>query len=407
MYVQRFAEEKFLRYSRNFKAVTVSGPRGAGKTVMLKHLAEPGRTYVSLDDTDTLALARTDPKMFFMRYRPPVIIDEAQKAPVLYQYIKLICDSTDERSLFWMASSEEYTFLHTDCESLAGRQGLISLYPLSYAEVRGIRFTDPFDLSFEHLLSRSRQAGECNTADLFRYIWQGGLPEAQGLSLPERREYYEGYMLIPLLKDAVYLCPGIQEAVFIRFLEACAGMIGQTVSCTALAKAAGISVSAAKKWISVLEGMHVLFLLPPYCSYGAMKGLCKRPVMYFTDTGLASYLAKWMTDEALMAGKQSSMFLRNYAAVEIMKDMEYRSVQCSLEHYRDSNGNEIPLIMTYNRDMHPLDIQMTDTPECSEVKKFQTLQNGIWDRSSGGIICLCPSFCPLDRKNSIIPANIL
>ena len=89
MYIHRHLEPKFLKMSNFFKVVLVTGARQVGKTTMLKHLSE-NRTYVSLDDIDTLTLAKEDPKLFFMRYKPPIIIDEVQKAPELFPYIKII-----------------------------------------------------------------------------------------------------------------------------------------------------------------------------------------------------------------------------------------------------------------------------------------------------------------------------
>lgn len=83
MYLQRQLQREVLDASTFFKAVLVTGARQVGKTTMLKKL-DPTRTYVSLDDSDSLALAKADPKMFFERFRPPIIIDEVQRAPELF-----------------------------------------------------------------------------------------------------------------------------------------------------------------------------------------------------------------------------------------------------------------------------------------------------------------------------------
>ena len=97
-YIERALERKFMRMSSFFKAVLVTGARQVGKTTMLKHLAEgQGRTYVSMDNTMARALAQSDPVLFFQTYKPPIIIDEIQKAPELFEQIKLICDETEEK----------------------------------------------------------------------------------------------------------------------------------------------------------------------------------------------------------------------------------------------------------------------------------------------------------------------
>ena len=94
-YIRRTLEDKFLRMSDFFKVVLVTGAIQVGKTTMLRHLAEEegkGRGYVSLDDPFVREAAQSDPALFFQFYRPPVIIDEVQKAPQLFEQIKIIAD---------------------------------------------------------------------------------------------------------------------------------------------------------------------------------------------------------------------------------------------------------------------------------------------------------------------------
>ena len=157
MYIHRNLEEKFLRASKFFKAVLVTGARQVGKTTMLRHLSK-NRTYVSLDDTDNLFLAKQDPKLFFMRYKPPIIIDEVQKAPELFPYIKILCDESEETGLFWLTGSEQFSMMKNITESLAGRIGIMTLYPLSMNEITGVRFDQPIDFSYDSLVLREQQA---------------------------------------------------------------------------------------------------------------------------------------------------------------------------------------------------------------------------------------------------------
>ena len=176
MYIHRQLESKFLRMSKFFKAVLVTGARQVGKTTMLRHLASD-RTYVSLDDTDALTLAKEDPKLFFMRFKPPVIIDEVQKAPELFPYIKILCDETEEKGLFWLTGSEQFSMMKNITESLAGRIGIMTLYPLSFQEINGVTFNAPLDLSLDALLKREQQAKPFDINSVFRFIWQGGMPQ--------------------------------------------------------------------------------------------------------------------------------------------------------------------------------------------------------------------------------------
>ena len=137
-YIKRSLERKFLKMSGAFKAVMVTGARQVGKSTMLKHLAEgTGRVCVSMDDADVRELAQRDPKLFFQMYRPPILIDEAQKAPALFEQIKILCDASDERGRFWLTGSQSKKLMKQAGDSLAGRIGLLKMYSLSAKEISG------------------------------------------------------------------------------------------------------------------------------------------------------------------------------------------------------------------------------------------------------------------------------
>ncbi len=146
-YMERALERKFLRMSSFFKAVLVTGARQVGKTTMLKHLAaEQSRTYVSMDNAMARELAKSDSVLFFQIYKPPIIIDEIQKAPELFEQIKVICDGSEERGLFWLTGSQQYKMMKNIRETLAGRIGILELYSLSKNEVEGLYFPNEMDL---------------------------------------------------------------------------------------------------------------------------------------------------------------------------------------------------------------------------------------------------------------------
>lgn len=221
MYIKRTLEDQFLRMSAFFKAVLVTGARQVGKTTMIRHLSGE-RTFVSLDNTEVCELARRDPQLFFLRYKPPILIDEVQKAPELFPYIKIMCDETEEKGLFWLTGSVQYTMMQEVKESLAGRIGIMTLYPLSFQELSGVTFSAPLDLSMEGLLRREAQATPYDLEKVFEFIWRGGLPQVHGATEEERSLYFRSYIDSYLLRDASQAGGVTDELRFQRFLTACA-----------------------------------------------------------------------------------------------------------------------------------------------------------------------------------------
>ena len=292
-YLKRSLERKFLHMSSFFKAVLVTGARQVGKTTMLKHLAQgQGRTYVTMDDTMARTLAKSDPILFFQTYKPPIIIDEIQKAPELFEQIKIMCDESDERGRFWLTGSQQYKTMKNIRETLAGRVGILELYSLTKNEAEGRSFSNELDFSLECLLERQPLVGKNDIVDIYEHIWRGGMPDAIFADAEQRQEYFNSYIETYLMRD-VSEEGGITDTVrFRKFLNACAALIAEQVNYKTLADAAEISQPTAKEWLRLLQGLGIICLLPPYAN-NELKRLAKTPKLYFCDTGLCAYLSMW------------------------------------------------------------------------------------------------------------------
>ncbi len=405
MYINRSLEPKFLKMSGFFKAVLVTGARQVGKTTMLKHLSTD-RTYVSLDDIDNLTLAKTDPKLFFMRFKTPIIIDEVQKAPELFPYIKIMCDNSDMKGLFWLTGSEQFSMMKNITESLAGRIGIMTLYPLSMNEITDTKFDTPLDFSLDTLVKRESQAKPFDLISVFDLIWQGGMPQVQGAGVDERELYYSSYINTYLMRDVVSVGGVSDEIKFKKFLSACASNLSEQLNLSKLASMVEITQPTAKSWLSLLERLHIIYLLQPY-SNNKLKRLAKAPKLYFWDTGLAAYLSKWLTASTLLIGNAVGSYFENFAVTELVKNLNYSSQNYDLTYFRDSNSKEIDLFLEQSGTISPLEIKLSASPNHREIKKYSVLDDNEIPRGKGGIICMSPTVIPIDENNCFIPINIL
>ena len=408
-YMDRKMERKFLHMSSFFKAVLVTGARQVGKTTMLKHLAEAeNRTYVTMDNTMARMLAKSDPALFFQTYHPPVMIDEIQKAPELFEEIKKICDEREEKGLFWLTGSQQYEMMRNIRETLAGRVGILELYSLSKEETDGISFSNKLDFSLQCLLERQKQVnGKGNDINtVFEYIWRGGMPAVLPADEEQREEYYNSYVETYLMRDAAE-DGGISNTVqFRRFLMACAALAGQQLNYRTLAEASDISQPTAKSWTRVLQGMGIIYLLQPYAN-NELKRLSKTPKLYFCDTGLCAYLSRWLTRDTLMNGAASGHYFENYVVMELVKNYAYAPAKANLSYYRDSSAKEIDLLVEADGVIHPLEIKKSAVPDRREIRKYEVLDKVNLKRGSGGIICMCEEVVPIDERNSFIPCSLI
>lgn len=406
-YIKRELERKFMQMDAFFKVVLVTGARQVGKTTMLKHLAkDTDRTYVSLDDLMARELAQNDPALFFQTYKPPILIDEVQHAPQLFERIKLICDNSEDTGQFWLTGSQQYSMMKHVCETLAGRIGILELYSLSQREKMSVCFDDPLDFSLENLQKRQKEIAPNDITDVFEHIWRGGMPQVQNTDEEMRQEYYSSYVDTYLMRDVAEVGGITNSAKFMKLLKACAALTAEQVNYAALAAAADISEPTAKDWIRILEGLGIIYLLQPY-SNNELKRLVKTPKLYFCDTGLCSYLSMWLTRDTLMNGAAGGHYFENYVVIELLKNYAYGKTKANLSYYRDSNAKEIDVFVELNGFIHPLEIKKSATPDRKEVKKYELIDKASIPRGDGGIVCMCDKPVPIDEKNSFIPSNLI
>lgn len=406
-YIHRTLERKFISMSSAFKAVMVVGARQVGKSTMLKYLArDQNRTYVTLDNMKVRALAQTDPELFFQMYKPPILIDEVQKAPELFEYIKIMCDETDEKGLFWLSGSQSKKLIKYAGDSLAGRVCVLKMYSLSAKEMQRIQIEETMDFSLNSLIERSQLFPETSIVDVFARIWRGGMPDVLNLDPEQTQEYWNSYVETYLMRDAVDDNGIIDVEGFRKFLRACAAFSGQLLNYNDLASAAGVSGPTAKDWVKILQNMGIIFLLEPFFS-NELKRMVKTPKLYFCDTGFCAFLSSWTNADTLMNGAAAGHYFENYVIGEFVREYGYGKEKVNLNFYRDANQKEIDLVIEKEGILHPVEIKKSANPEKKAIKAFSVLENTGKTVGNGGIICMTGTPFPLDSDNSMIPAGIL
>jgi predicted AAA+ superfamily ATPase len=406
-YIHRSLERKFLKMSHAFKVVMVTGARQVGKSTMLKHLAQDsGRTYVSMDDGDVRELANRDPKLFFQMYQPPVLIDEVQKAPALFEQIKILCDESEERGRFWLTGSQSKKLMKQAGDSLAGRIGILKMYSLSAKELEGRPDDIPDSYSLSSLLQRKKALPDNNILDVYSRIWEGGMPDMISMDAEIRREYWNSYIDAYLMRDAVDDNGILDTEGFRKFLRACAAFSGELVNYNDLGSAAGVSGSTAKEWAKVLQTMGIIFLLEPYYN-NELKRMIKTPKLYFCDTGLCAFLSSWPSRDTLLNGAASGHYLENYVVSEMLRNSSYGEKKVNLNFYRDTNQKEIDLVLEMDGQLHPFEIKRAASPDPKAIRAFSLLAKSGKEIGSGGIICMAAKPFPINADNNLIPVNLL
>ena len=407
MYINRHAERTVQELARMFGAVLGAGPRQVGKTTMLERLTS-GMNYAALDDPILRASAEEESGTFFKDNPPPVFVDEIQKAPALFEQIKLFLDREWKKGQFFLCGSQQFRMMKGVSESLAGRIGLVTLLGFSLRESHGIAFDVPFLPTEEYFSQRRLHTASISYDEVWNTIHRGCMPELHDNPDFNWQMFYGAYVRTYIERDVRELSEIGDTVKFTRFMVAAAASTGQLLNLSSLARDVGVSQPTAERWLSILVASNLVYLLPPY-SNNITKRAVKTPKLYFLDTGLAAYLTRWNTPDVLKNGAMAGAFFESFVLSEIVKSYYNRGIlELPLYFYRDKDMNEIDLLIEENGILYPIEMKKHADPRKKDVEAFDLLDKipGV-KRGPGGVVCLYDKLIALRGADRIIPVNFL
>lgn len=320
--ILRAVGEKIRELASGFPAVVITGPRQSGKTTLAKNLF-PGKPYILLEDPDTRRFAEEDPRSFLGQFQDTgAIIDEAQYVPELFSYLQGVLDRSDIPGRFILTGSQNFLMMAKISQSLAGRIGIIRLLPLSMNEL------------IQAGLHHDRYE---------EYLYRGFYPRLYNSTISPS-DYYSSYVQTYLERDLRQLKQVHSLSTFQTFLRMCANRVGQIVNFTSLGADCGISHNTAREWISLLETSGIVFLIKTHHN-NYNKRLVQMPKLYFTDPGLAAYLADIKSADEIITHPLKGGLFETLIIGEFLKFRFNRGLESNLFFWRDKTGHEIDCII--------------------------------------------------------------
>lgn len=320
-----------------YPIVTLLGPRQAGKTTLAKSICH-GADYANLEVPETREFAHSDPKAFLAQFSGQVVIDEIQRVPSLLSYIQDIVDREKRNGRFVLTGSHQLELRGAVSQSLAGRTALLNLLPFSISELAnaGVVFDRFEDYAFRGFLPR---------------IYDPGLRPTVAWS-----NYYQTYVE----RDVRQLIDLKNTSLFEKFIKLLAGRTGQLIDYSSLANDVGVDSKSVRSWLSILEASFLVFKLQPYFeNFG--KRVVKNPKYYFTDVGLLCFLLGIREPEQVTRDPLVGGIFENLIILEFLKERWNRGHIADFYFFRDSNSNEVDLLVMEGRNILAMEIKSCST----------------------------------------------
>lgn len=350
-YIHRKIEETILEASKYFSVIAVSGPRQSGKSTLLTQLFPLYEKY-SLKDLNILDYAKNDPIAFLNQTDEGIFIDEIQRCPQLLDYIQGIVDNNPKRH-FALSGSSNFEVMKNLSESLAGRAGVFELLPMSIQEVTGKVDLD----NLNQILYNGFYPSICAKKNIAKF-------------------FYPSYVRTYLEKDVRDILQIKDQIRFTKFLKLCAARIGSLFNASELGAEVGVSSKTISHWLSVLQASYLITLLPPYYE-NIPKRLVKSPKLYFNDPGLACYLLDIETPQQLDRDKMRGAIFENMIVMEAIKHRYNMGLEGGVFFYRDSNQNEVDLLIKQEGELTAIEVKSSMTYSSSFEKALTQIEGWI------------------------------
>ncbi len=357
----RDIQRELAESSAEYPAVTIFGPRQSGKTTLVRSQFA-NKPYFSFEDPDIRIRVQQDPRSFLKEIAGGAILDEIQRVPDFLSYLQGVIDNDPTPGKYILTGSHQPLIQQSITQSLAGRTAILELLPFSINELKA--YQRPQQSAFAHIL-------------------HGFYPRLHENSMnPER--FHKAYLSTYVERDIRMLINLKDLSRFENFLRLLAGRTGQIVNHSSLASDTGVSSTTIKNWISILKACYILFELPPYFS-NISKQVIKSPKLFFTDTGLASYLLNLRTVEQVERDPLRGNLYENLLIIDQVKKLLNAGRRPQLFFFRDSHGHEVDLIIPDGRKLEPVEIKSAATFRPEFIRGIKNFRKTVGDeRCSSG-----------------------
>lgn len=380
---ERFASGRIHTAIKDTPVILLIGPRQCGKTTLVQQFVDKEREYVTLDDDTVLAAAHSDPAGFVRGFNR-VAIDEVQRSPELLRAIKQSVDRDRRAGRFILTGSANVLTLPQVSESLAGRMEIITLLPISVAEMAGKK-PSFLKAAFTGKMVKPRftRVGD----ELVESVLIGGYPEMLRRKEARRRQAWARDYVDAIVQRDVRDIADIEKSDQLpRLLQVLAHYSGQLTNFTQIGGQLGIDDKTTRKYIGILEQLFLVHRVSPWLK-NQLSRLVKTPKLHFLDSGLLAAMLGLSAEKVAKDRSTLGPLLETFVFSEVMKQITWSDDSYSLSHYRDKDLDEVDIIVEDEGGvMVGIEVKASATVRASDFKGIKKLKNICGDKLKLGVV---------------------
>ncbi len=382
---KRNVRNKIITSLKDTPVVMVAGPRQCGKTTLVKQIMAEDSVYITLDDVNQLAFAKSDPLGFIRNFNNRcVIIDEIQRVPELFLPIKQSIDENRLPGRFLLTGSTNAMALPQVADSLAGRLEVIPLLPLAECEIQG---------NYSHFLEKILTGKIPETKQirireqLINKVLTGGFPEALLRTETNRRiSWFNQYILSIVQKDMQDLGQIDHVSIMPRLIQMIANQAGCLVNYTEVSNALGLSRQTVARYLQLLEQLFIFQELPAW-NRNDNKRLIRTPKVHLVDSGLLCALRRMNTEKIHRNPEIFGNLVESYVLCELQRLASWHDEPLYFSHYRDKDQTEVDIVLeTISGDVIGIEVKSSATLKKDHFQGLQRLKKVAGEKFLMGIL---------------------
>ncbi len=333
--------EKIKALHESHPIVALLGPRQCGKTTLAHMLADSDTIpthFFDLEDPEVL-VKLDNPKLALESLSGLIVIDEIQRSPELFPYLRVLVDQNPSLKLLILGSASR-ELIKQSSESLAGRVAYIEVTPFSFTETKEMQ-----------------------------NLWiRGGFPRCYlAPSFDASIAWRKHYITTFLEQDIPNLGINVPPQMLRRFWMMLAHFHGNVFNAADLGKSLGVTGPTIRRYLDILTGTFMVRQLQPWF-VNMKKRQVKSPKIYFKDSGIFHTLMGISDQDTLLSHPRLGASWEGFALEEIIRYIDATPEECYF--WATHAGAELDLLIIKDGKKLGFEFKYSDAPKLTASMKI-------------------------------------